>query len=337
VKVLVGLSGGVDSTVTAYLLQKQGYEVEGVYMKLHDIVDNYHEKNLANVKKVADYLGIKYHVADFSNEFKSIVYDYFVDDYKRGLTPNPCVVCNRFIKFGKMLEFATSLGIDKVATGHYAITDGEYIYKGKDNNKDQSYFISWLNKDALKSIIFPLGNMEKTEVKDIASQIEALKDIASNSESQEICFVENSYLDILQKHFDIDKEGVVTDPNGEKIGTHKGYMHYTIGKRKGFTIQAHVPHYVSSIDAKNNQITVVPKDGLVQREFFARDLNMFIDDDEFECGVKVRYRTHAVESKVTIKDNIAKIELKEDVFGIAKGQTAVFYDGDKVLGSGWIL
>jgi tRNA-specific 2-thiouridylase len=306
-------------------------------MKLHNIVDNYHEKNLANVKKVAQYLGIKYHVADFSGEFKSLVYDYFIDDYINGLTPNPCVVCNRFIKFGKMMEYANSLGIDKVATGHYAITDGSYIYKGKDDGKDQSYFISWLNKDVLPHIIFPLGNMQKSEVKEIATHIEALKDIASNSESQEICFVEDTYLDILKSHTNIDKEGVVLNPQGEHIGKHKGYMHYTIGKRKGFTIQAHVPHYVSNIDAKNNQITVVPKEGLLQRGFEARDLNMFIEDKVIECSVKVRYRTHAVPCKVVIEDNIAHITLYEDVFGIAKGQTAVFYDNDRVLGSGWIV
>jgi tRNA-specific 2-thiouridylase len=337
-KILVGLSGGVDSTVSAYLLQQQGYEVVGLYMKLHDIVENYHEENLKNVKKVADYLGIEYHIADFTNEFKALVYDYFVDDYKNALTPNPCVVCNRFIKFGMMMQYANNLGIEKIATGHYVISDGKYLYKGKDSSKDQSYFVSWINKDTIKNIIFPLGSMEKTEVKEIASAIEPLKEIAQNRESNEICFVENTYLDILQKDgIDIDHEGSVLSFEGDIIGKHKGYMHYTIGKRKGFTIQAHVPHYVTNIDAKNNQITVAPKEKLGSKEFFARDLNMFVEDVDFKCGVKVRYRTEAMPCRVQIKKGIAKVELDNEVFAIAKGQTAVFYDGDKVIGSGWIV
>lgn len=336
-KILVGLSGGVDSTVSAYLLKQQGYDVCGVYMKLHDIREGYHENNINNVKTVAQYLGIDYYIADFTKDFKNIVYDYFINDYKDGLTPNPCIMCNRFIKFGKMLEFAQSLGIQKIATGHYAITDGEYIYKGFDDNKDQSYFISWVNKDVLKHIVFPLGNMKKDDVKEIANNIEVLKHIAQGKESSEICFVENTYVELLQKHFDIDKSGEVLDTQGNVIGTHKGYMHYTIGKRKGFRIQASVPHYVSNIDAKNNQITVVTKEELINKSFVARDLNMFCDANEIECSVKVRYRTIGAKCKVKIVNNIAYVELLEDVSAIAKGQTAVFYDQNKVLGSGWIV
>jgi tRNA-specific 2-thiouridylase len=340
-KILVGLSGGVDSTVSAYLLQKMGYEVEGVYMKLHNLIDGYHEKNIENVKKVANYLGIKYHIADFSNEFKNIVYDYFVDDYIKGLTPNPCVVCNRFIKFGKMYQLAKELGIEKIATGHYAIIKNGYIYKGKDNNKDQSYFISWIDKSMLDSIVFPLGEMEKTEVKEIARGIDVLKSIADGKESSEVCFVENTYIDILKNHTNIDKEGKVLSKDGETIGIHKGYMHYTVGKRKGFTIQNKqpnsVPQYVTNIDAKSNTVTVAPKEEVYEKYFEARDLNMFIDSTSFECSVKIRYRTKPAKCKVTIVNDIAKVELQEEVFGIARGQIAVFYDDEKVIASGWII
>lgn len=335
-RVLVGMSGGVDSTVTSILLQKEGYEVEGVYMKLHH-KEGYHEANFAKAQRVADYLGVKVHFLDLSEAFHEKVYDYFVEGYKQGLTPNPCVMCNRNIKFGKMIEFADSLGIEHVATGHYIKCDGEFIYMATDPNKDQSYFLCEVKKEVLPRLLFPLGTWVKPDVKAYASKIEVLKDFATQAESSEICFVENTYDEVLAKHMDIDMVGDVLDSEGNVIGRHKGYMHYTIGKRRGFVVDgAHDPHFVLSIDAQKNQITVGTKEKLEANGFEVRQINLFKPLTSFSCMVKVRYRTPAVACRVEIEGSGAKVSLSEPVFGLAKGQIAAFYEGDKLLGGGVI-
>ena len=336
-KVLVGMSGGVDSTVTAILLQQEGYEVEGVYMKLHHKA-GYHEENFTKAQRVADYLGIKIHFHDLSVAFKEEVYDYFVQRYKEGLTPNPCVMCNRTIKFGKMVDFADSIGAEYVATGHYIQCDGAFIYAAKDANKDQSYFLCEVKKEVLPRLIFPLGTWVKSDVKAFASKIEVLQDLATQAESSEICFVENSYDEVLAKHMDIDIPGETVDTEGNVIGTHKGYMHYTIGKRRGFFVNgAHDPHFVLAIKPENNQIVVGTKEKLEEHQFNVKQLNLFDDLTAFDCHVKVRYRTTAVRCHVHIKDGIANVTLKEPVFGLAKGQIAAFYEDDKLLGGGVIF
>ena len=336
-KVLVGLSGGVDSTVTALLLQEQNFEVVGVYMIMHNI-EYINNANIKNAQKVADFLNIKLHIYDIQSSFRDEVYNYFVNSYKDGLTPNPCVVCNRQIKFGKMVEFANTLGIEKIATGHYAKVKDGFFYKAKDLSKDQSYFLAKVDKAVAKRVLFPLGNWLKSEVKEYAQNIDILKDFAIAKESQEICFVENSYVDILKEHIDIDKPGVVKDIKGKEVGHHKGYMHYTIGKRRGFFVKgAHEPHYVVELDAKNNTLIVGTKKKLEVNLIKIANINMFVKDSQFECKVKVRYRTTGVQAKVTIFENLGIIELKESVFGVAKGQFAVFYSGDKLLGGGEII
>ena len=336
-RVLVGLSGGVDSTVTSVLLQKAGYEVEGVYMVMH----NLKELNNANIKKaqkVADYLGIKLHIHNIEDAFKSEVYNYFIDSYKNGLTPNPCVVCNRKIKFGKMVEFADSLGIEYIATGHYVRVKDGFIYKGVDESKDQSYFLAEVKKEVINRAIFPLGEWLKSDVKEYASKIEVLKEFATQNESSEICFVENSYVDVLKEHINPDIPGVVKDKDGNVVGDHKGFMHYTIGKRRGFFVKgAHEPHFVLDIDAKNNTLIVGKKDDLAKQEIVISNINLFIDRNDFDCSVKVRYRTNGVDANIKIQNNIGLITLKEPVYGVAKGQFAVFYDGDKLLGGGEIV
>jgi len=335
-KVLVGMSGGVDSTVTAILLQKEGYDVEGIYMKLHH-KPGYHEENYTKAQRVGEYLGINVHFHDLSNAFKEEVYDYFVESYKDGLTPNPCVMCNRTIKFGKMIEFADNLGIDKVATGHYINCDGAFIYAAKDTNKDQSYFLCEVKKEVLPRLLFPLGAWIKEDVKAYASKIEVLKDFATQKESSEICFVENSYDEVLAKHMEINIPGETVDQEGNVVGTHKGYMHYTIGKRRGFTVDgAHDPHFVLEIKPESNQIVVGTKEKLEENAFEVKQINLFTELTEFECMVKVRYRTQAVSCHVLIHEGRAKVTLKEPVFGLAKGQIAAFYKGDKLLGGGVI-
>ena len=336
-KVLVGMSGGVDSTVTAILLQKEGYEVVGVYMKLHE-KEGYHEENYAKAQRVGAYLGVAVHFVDFSQEFKKDVYDYFVDSYKAGITPNPCVKCNRTIKFGKMIEYADSLGINLISTGHYAKSDGRYIYMAKDKTKDQSYFLSQIDKDVVARLIFPLGDWLKDDVKAMANDIEILADIASQKESSEICFVENDYTEILEKYMDIDMEGETLNRDGEVIGTHKGYMHYTIGKRRGFFVNgAHDPHFVLEIKPESNQIVVGKKDELEESTFSVKDISLFNDLKSFECDVKVRYRTRGVKGSVVIENGQGKVVLEEPVFGLAIGQIASFYDGERLLGGGVII
>jgi len=331
------MSGGIDSTVCAKLLQESGYEVVGVYMIMHNI-EHINNANIKNAQKVADFLNIKLHIYDIQSNFQDEVYNYFVNSYKDGFTPNPCVVCNRQIKFGKMVEFANTLGIEKIATGHYANVKDGFFYKAKDLSKDQSYFLAKVDKAVAKRVVFPLGNWLKSEVKNYAQNIDILKDFAIAKESQEICFVENSYVDILKEHFITDMQGDVKDTDGNIVGSHKGYMHYTIGKRRGFSVNgAHEPHYVVELDAKNNTLIVGTKDKLEVNLIKIANINMFVKDNQFECEVKVRYRTIGVKAKVTITDNLGIIELKESVFGVAKGQFAVFYSGDKLLGGGEVI
>jgi tRNA-specific 2-thiouridylase len=336
-KVIVGMSGGIDSSVTAYLLQQEGYEVVGVYMKLHDLIENFHEENIASGKKVAEYLGIEYHILDLNSKFKEEVYDYFVGEYLDGNTPNPCVKCNRTIKFGALFDFAKKQGADFLATGHYAKTDGEFIYEAEDDTKDQSYFLAQINQDVLSSLIFPMDKYKKTDIVKLGSTLPAIKDIAKRKESQEICFVENVYTDIIEKHADINLPGLVLDEEGNEIGHHKGYMHYTIGKRKGFTVHgAHEPHYVKEIDPHANTLVVCKQENLGISKVIADTLNLFTDKTEFNCTVRLRYRTAKIACKVTVEGNEAVINLDEAVYGVAKGQVAVFYEDNKVLGSGFI-
>ena len=305
-------------------------------MKLHDS-PAYHEKNIENVKKVASFLNIPYHILDLSQEFHKKVYMPFIETYKEGLTPNPCVVCNRNIKLGALLDFAKEKGFEYLATGHYARVKDGFIQEAEDKSKDQSYFLSNIKLSALQNVIFPLGDMLKSDVVSIAQEIEVLESIAKQKESSEICFVEDSYLDILKEHIDIERAGDVLDREGNIIGNHRGYMHYTIGQRKGFTLKvAHTPHYVLDIDAKNNTIIVGKRDELDVREFEVQDLNMFIDKSSFDCEVKIRYKSPKVPAFVEVKNKSAIIKLSKNIQGLAPGQAAVFYDGDIVIGSGWI-
>ncbi|EAH6236506.1 tRNA 2-thiouridine(34) synthase MnmA [Campylobacter upsaliensis] len=336
-KILVAMSGGVDSTVTAYKLKQAGHEVIGCYMKLHG-KPGYHEENIAKVEKVAKFLQIPYHILDLQEDFKAKVYMPFINTYKEGKTPNPCALCNRFIKLGKLLEFAKNLGCEKLATGHYARLENGCIKVAVDESKDQSYFLANADKEALQYLIFPLGEMKKEDVKQFASTIEVLKSFATQKESSEICFVENTYVDVLEQFMDTKIKGEVLDSSGKVVGEHNGYMHYTIGKRRGFEVRgAHEPHFVLKINPKENQIVVGTKEELKTKEFKLENINLFIDKKAFNCEVKIRYRSKSVPCEVLVDENLnAQISLKEPVYGLASGQMAVFYEEDRVIASGFI-
>ena len=337
-KVLVGLSGGVDSAVAAYLLQQQGYEVEGVFMKLHTNTATYKEE-LQKAQKVADELQIVLHVYDVEKAFEEKVIAPFLQEYQSGKTPNPCAVCNKIFKFGAMDEFRQKISADFLATGHYVVCDGEFFYQAKDDTKDQSYFLFDVNPKLLQHILFPLAQYTKEHIKKIAANIQGLEYTATQKESHDICFVQNSYTDVLKEyHIAVDNEGEVLNQSGEVIGKHKGYMHYTIGKRRGFDVfVAHEPHYVLKILPQTNQIVVGKKDELLIKEVVLENINMFTNTQQFCAEIKLRYRSKPIPCNVEIQENKAYVTLNEGVFGIAPGQAGVLYDNDKLLGGGWIL
>lgn len=343
-RVCLLMSGGVDSSYCAYLLKKQGYSVLGMYLKLHDKEEK-HDFFIQKCQKVARNLEIDFMVVDAKEEFKNSVYKDFVSSYEKGLTPNPCSVCNPLMKFGIALDKALELGCEFIATGHYAKIKNIFglnkIQQAKDSSKDQSYFLYAISKKALDRLIFPLGDMLKEDVKPLAFKaMPWLGELESYKESQEICFVDTTYIDILKKHVNVDKQGEIKSKDGAIIGKHKGYMHYTIGKRKGLAIKGALqPHFVLDIDASKNEVIVGSKDDLKTYEVLA--LNKTLDASLLnKCNdlkVKVRYRSTLSNATISIEDNIIKASLKEPVFGVAKGQALVVYTGDVVLGGGVII
>lgn len=337
-KVVVAMSGGVDSSMTAKRMVDAGYEVYGVYLKLHANEES-HTANIANIDKVSKYLGIKYEVVSLAESFTKFVINPFIEHYRNGLTPNPCTFCNREIKFGALAAFAADKGYDYLATGHYVKCDGKYLYEATDKSRDQSYFLFNVRKDILPHLIFPLGDSIKVELKEEASKIPEIASLAVQKESTEICFVEENYIKTL-KELGIETDGIgkVVDESGKEVGVHKGFMHYTVGQRKGFDVPlSHVPLYVKEIDAAANKVIVCEKDGIYAQTLEVQKLNMFTKESNFDCQVKVRYRSEKTPASVEIKDGMAYIKLKNPQFAIAKGQAAVFYDNDRVLGGGYIL
>lgn len=340
-KVALLMSGGVDSSYSAYLLQKQGYEVLGIYLKLHDKEEK-HKVFIPNCEKVAKNLGFEFIVLEAQEQFKAIVYDYFVRSYENGETPNPCAMCNPNMKFGFALQKALELGCEKIATGHYAriqeVNGIKRIAKAVDSSKDQSYFLYAISQEAIDRLIFPLGDMLKTEVKPKA--FEAMPwfgTLETYKESQEICFVETDYIDILKKHTKVDNPGLVRDTQGNVVGSHKGYMQYTIGKRKGFSVKGALePHFVLDINPKANEIIVGKKQDLAKNLVQASNVSLSTLYNDKEYDIKIRYRSEPTKARLEVRDDGIVAHLSEPVFGVAKGQALVVYDGDCVLGGGVI-
>ena len=313
-KIALLMSGGIDSSYSAYLLKQEGHEVVGIYLKLHED-EKKHAVNIANIEKVSHHLGIETHIIDAKALFKEHVYDYFVRSYEQGLTPNPCAFCNPRMKFGFAFEKAMEMGCEKIATGHYARIKEGHIQEAYDMSKDQSYFLFGLKKEVIEKILFPLGGMKKEDIKPIAlEKLPWLGTLETYKESQEICFVTDTYIEVLKKHLNVDQKGVVKDTDGKVIGEHKGYMHYTIGKRKGLTINgAHDPHFVVGIDAKTNTVVAGTKEELLQKRVVAQNFSLPADFKEGTYGVKVRYRSPQAKAHVKIEGDKIIAETMEGI------------------------
>jgi tRNA-uridine 2-sulfurtransferase len=340
-KIMVAMSGGVDSSMAAALLKQQGHEVIGATMELYG--SDSPTRASEDARKVADALDIPHFVYDFRDIFTNTIIDNFCKEYGAGRTPNPCVLCNRFIKFGLLWEKAQEAGAEYLATGHYAgigQKDGRYLLKkGADNSKDQSYFLYRLTQEQLKHTLFPLSGMTKARVKELAQKM--MLPTASRPESQEICFVpEDNYAGFVEEYLDtIALPGPILDGTGKVIGQHQGITHYTIGQRRGLGIALPEPLYVTGIDAKKNTITVGPKEQIFSSEINVSSLNWITSApaESVKVQAKIRYRAKEAGAVITpISDKEIFIEFDTPQMAVTPGQSVVFYDGDTVTGGGII-
>ena len=342
-KVVIGMSGGVDSSVTALILKQQGYEVVGLTGKMIDTPAA--ETVVNNAKRVADKLGIKLFVYDAVNVFKEKVINYFINAYKKGETPNPCIMCNQFIKWGILFDYAINeLNADVFATGHYAdirCIDGIYkLYPAKDEHKDQLYFLYRLGQKQLSKTIFPLYHYEKAQVKQMAIDYDLPP--KDSKESQDICFIQkpDTTKSILTEQFGIQKGDFIDIKTGQKWGEHDGCYKFTIGQRRGIGIAAPYPLYVIDIDAEKNIVYVGKEEDNYNNILTVSHLNFSypIKNKNFDALVKIRYNMPHKKAHVKIFDNHAEIEFYEPINSITHGQSCVIYDiNDKHLIGGGII
>ncbi len=366
-RVVLAMSGGVDSSAAAILLQRQGYEVIGLFMRsgatdepqvcktslttdLPIVQPKAHKQgccsasDAADARRVADSLDIPFHALNFQDAFGRIK-DYFADEYLAGRTPNPCVMCNNWLKFGKLWDFAQSVGAEHIASGHYARIvraepEGSFsLFRGRDRSKDQSYVLFGINRKILDRIIFPVGDFDKPAIRDLARQT-GLR-VADKPDSQEICFIpDNDYVGFLDRYRGPQETaGEVVDTVGNVLGHHEGYQQFTVGQRKGLGIAFGTPRYVVAVEPATRRVVVGTRDDLMEMELEADRLNWLIDDvpSRFNGHAQIRSQHHAAECEVQVLDeDRLRVRFAEPQFGIARGQAIVLYDGDRVLGGGWI-
>ncbi len=348
ITVAVGMSGGVDSSTVGYLLKKQGYNVIGITMKHWSGMDEYASDtnsksccsldDIHDAKRVCDDLEIPHYVINLTEPLKEIVVDYFIEEYSKGRTPNPCMMCNRNIKLGKLIDAALKLGADYIATGHYARIKNGLLSTGDDPRKDQVYFLSQMKKEYVKYLMFPIGELEKPMVRELAKDLGVR--VHAKRESQEICFVEDGkYKEFLDTMTDgkISKAGNIVLEDGIIVGKHQGITSYTIGQRKGLGISYHEPLYVLEIDAKNNRVIVGSDDKLFKNSIIGQNINLFTTDNikdlnNLQCFAKSRSRDRLHKGYVKVLDDNEIEFISEDMFrAVTPGQGLVLYTEEGVV------
>ncbi len=378
-KVVLAMSGGVDSSVAAHLLRRDGHEVIGLFMRHGEAAPSStcsvsaatattgiaaadslikllpakgsHKQgccsssDAADARRVADRLDIPFYAIDFQDDFGRIQ-DYFVEEYVAGRTPNPCVMCNNWLKFGKLCEYADGVGADFVATGHYArLVRGDdpaavpQLVRGVDDSKDQTYVLFGIEREVLRRVLFPVGDFRKEEIREMARDI-GLR-VADKKDSQEICFVpDNDYAAFVRSRVgELESSGEIVTTSGEVVGRHDGIEHFTIGQRKGLGIAFGEPRYVVKIEAESKRVVVGTSEELLRDELTARRTNWLCDEptEPRRCQVKIRYASRPVEAVVAVlPGGRMHVRMLEPRGGVAPGQAVVCYDGDRVLGGGWI-
>jgi tRNA-uridine 2-sulfurtransferase len=356
-RVVLAMSGGVDSSVAAWLLREAGHDVVGLFMR-----HGRHEQetcstsassakkqgccsasDAADARRVAERLDIPFYAINLEREFGRIIH-YFIDEYTAGRTPNPCVVCNTWLKFGKLVDYADSVGATHIATGHYArlvsADDGRLtLRRGLDPGKDQSYVLWGIKPDVLARLRFPVGDYQKDEIRRIAERL-GMHHVAAKPDSQEICFIpdQDHSRFIRENRPAQDTSGAIVNTEGTVVGRHEGVEKFTVGQRKGLGVAFGEPRYVVRLDSGRREVVVGTKDKLARRELTARGANWFFRAGQrLECEVKIRYRSPAFPAIVSIvAEDRFQVDFLEPCYGVAPGQAAVCYRGDEVLGGGWI-